>query len=83
MIVVKSSAIIYRECPTVEEYVLVNTKRQLVEVFRRTAEGWTAYHIYGPEDVVELTSIGVHIPVAALYEVTDVPQIFSVPKDRI
>ncbi len=26
----------YRECPAVQEYVLVNTKRQLVEVYHRT-----------------------------------------------
>lgn len=73
----------YRECPTVEEYVLVNTKRQLVEVFRSTAEGWTAYHVYGPGDEVELTSIGVHISVATFYEITDVPEVSSGPKGKV
>jgi len=64
----------YRECPTVQEYVLVNTKRQLVEVFRRSPEGWML-QVYGPDDEVELTSLGVHVPVAALYELTDVPEV--------
>jgi len=73
----------YRECPTVEEYVLVNTKRQLVEVFRRTAEGWTAYHVYEPGDEVELTSIGVHISVATFYEIADVPEVSSSPKGKV
>ena len=73
----------YRECPTLEEYVLVNTKRQLVEVFRRTAEGWTTYHIYEPGDEIELTSIDGHIPIAAFYEATDVPEIFISTKGKV
>src|SRR6266852_4606293 len=60
----------YRECPHVQEYVLVSTKYQLVEVFRRTPQGWTEYHVYGPGDEVELTSIDVHLLLAALYEDT-------------
>jgi len=73
----------YRECPTVQEYVLVSTKRQLVEVFRRTQEGWTAYHVYGPEDEIELTSLDVHLSLAALYELTDVPEIIEAPKGEV
>ncbi len=73
----------YRECSTVEEYVLVNTKCQLVEVFRRTAQGWTAYHVYGSGDEVELTSIGVRIAVATFYEITDVPEVFGGPKGKV
>ncbi len=73
----------YRECPTVEEYVLVSTKRQLVEVFRRTAEGWTVYHVYEPGDEVELISVGVRIPVATFYEMTDVPEVFGGSKGKV
>jgi len=72
----------YRECPTVQEYVLVNTKRQLVEVYRRTQEGWIL-HVYKPGDEVALTSIDVHFPLAALYELTDVPEIVEVPKGKV
>jgi Uma2 family endonuclease len=64
----------YRACQTVQEYVLVNTEYQAVEVFRRTPEGWAIYHAYGSSEEVELTSIGVRIPVAALYRRTDVPK---------
>jgi len=42
----------YRACPTVQEYVLVNTE----------------YQAYGPGDEVELTSIDVRLSVAALYK---------------
>ena len=72
----------YRECPTVQEYVLENTKRQLVEVYHRTQEGWIL-HVYKPGDEIELTSIDVHFPLAALYELTDVPEIVEVPKGEV
>lgn len=72
----------YRECPDVQEYVLVNTKRQLVEVYRRTQEGWLL-HVYKPGDEVVLTSIDVHFPLAVLYELTDVPEIVEVPKGEV
>ena len=64
----------YRACPSLQEYVLVGTRYQRVEVYRRTAEGWGLFRFYGPGDEVELTSIGVRIPVAALYRRTDVPE---------
>jgi len=64
----------YRGCPSMEEYVLVGTAYQRVEVYRRTAEGWGMFHIHGPSDEVELLSINVRFKVAALYRRTDVPQ---------
>ncbi len=63
----------YRQCPRMQEYVLVGTEYQRVEVYRRTDEGWGLFHIHGPHDEVELTSIAVRFPVAALYRRTDVP----------
>ncbi len=67
---------LYRQCPTIEEYVLIATEHQSVEVFHRTPEGWTAYHarVYGPGDTVELTSIGIQFPLAALYRRTTVKE---------
>ncbi len=56
----------YRACPTVQEYVIVATKYQTVEIYRRTSESW-AYDAYGPDDVIEITSLDIRIPVAALY----------------
>lgn len=72
----------YRECPTVQEYVLVSTRRQLVEVYHRTQEGWIL-QVYKPGDRVELSSIDVHLPLAALYELTDVPEIVEITKDQV
>jgi Uma2 family endonuclease len=64
----------YRQCESLREYVLVNTESQLIEVYRRTDEGWGMFRIYGPGDSVALTSVGVHVPVAAFYRRTDVPE---------
>jgi Uma2 family endonuclease len=64
----------YRQCESLQEYVLVGTEYQRVEVYRRTDEGWGLFHIYGPQDDVELISISVRIPVTLLYQRTDVPQ---------
>lgn len=72
----------YRECSAVQEYVLVNTRRQLVEVYRRTQEEWIL-HVYKPGDEVVLTSIDVHFPLAALYELTDVPEIVEITKNEV
>jgi Uma2 family endonuclease len=72
----------YRACPSVQEYALVSTRRQLVEVYRRTQEGWMLF-VYGPGDVVEFSSIDVQLAVAAIYEGTDVPEIVEVPKGEV
>jgi Uma2 family endonuclease len=73
----------YRACPTIQEYVLVATDHQAVEVYRRTAEGWGTFHAYGPGDEVELPSINVRFPVAALYELTDVSVVLDAPEGAV
>jgi len=72
----------YRECPHVQEYVLVSTKYQLVEVYSRTPKSWE-YHAYGPGDEVELVSIDVHLPLASLYEDTDVLEFLDTPEGQV
>ena len=65
---------LYRVCPTIQEYVLVATRYQMVEVYRRTEQGWTAYQAYSPGDEIELTSLDVRFPLAALYRNAGVPE---------
>jgi Uma2 family endonuclease len=65
---------LYRVCPTVQEYILVATKYQSVEVYRRTPQGWTHYYAYAPEDEIELTSLAIHFPVASLYKNAGIPE---------
>ena len=73
----------YRACPTIQEYVLVTTDYQAVEVFRRTVRGWTEYQAYGPGDEVELTSINVRFPLATLYRRTTVPETLDAPEGEV
>jgi Uma2 family endonuclease len=63
----------YRQCESLQEYVLVSTEYQRVEIYRRTAQGWGLYSIYGPDDAVELTSPEVRFSMAALYRRSGVP----------
>jgi Uma2 family endonuclease len=63
----------YKACPTVEEYVLVNTTYQKVEIYRRERGIFWIYAELGPLDELHLTSLNVHFPVAAIYESVDVP----------
>jgi Uma2 family endonuclease len=64
----------YRKCPSLQEYVLIGTKYQRVEVYRRTVEGWGLFQFYGPDDELELASVSARFPVSALYRRTDVPK---------
>ncbi len=62
----------YRACPTVEEYVVIASKYQTVDVYRRTAELWT-FQEYGAGDEIELTSLAIRVSVDALYRDAGVP----------
>ncbi len=62
----------YRACPSVQEYVLVATRHQAVEVYRRTPEGWMLEE-YGPDETVRFKSIEVSVPVSVFCEGTEVP----------
>jgi Uma2 family endonuclease len=58
--------LLYRACHTLQEYVVVATKYQFVEVYRHTTQGWTNYQFYGPGEEIELTSLGIHVAVSSL-----------------
>ncbi len=58
----------YRACPTIQEYVLVETDEQAVEVYRRASENLWTLHFFEADDYIELASLKVSFPVAALYE---------------
>ncbi len=74
---------LYRACPTVQEYVLVATKYQAVEVYRRTPQGWAIYQSYGPGDEIELMSLEVRFPLAALYKNAGVPEAMEDPEGEV
>ena len=67
-----SKAHYYHSCPTIQEYMLIATRYQAVEVQRRLGNEWTL-HTFKPGDEVELASINVHFPLDLLYRGTSVP----------
>jgi Uma2 family endonuclease len=60
--------IYYRSCPSIEEYVLVDTQLQAVDIYWRATENLWTLHLFGEGDQVELASLNIHMPIAAFYE---------------
>ena len=67
---------LYHACPTIQEYVLIATKYQAVEVQRRSGDEWTL-HLFGPGDEIELASLGIRFPLSILYRGTAVPEMLD------
>ena len=57
----------YRSCPTIEEYVLVNTQRQAIEVYRKARPNLWTLHFFEPGDHVELASLNIRFLISSLY----------------
>ncbi|MEL6903615.1 MAG: Uma2 family endonuclease, partial [Cyanobacteria bacterium J06606_4] len=57
----------YIQIPTLEEYVLISTKRMQVECFRRGEGRMWLYTAYKPGEVVEIASMDVTFPIEQLY----------------
>jgi len=58
----------YRACPTIQEYMLVDTQQQAIDLYRRQTENLWTFHPLRSGDEVELKSINVHFPIASVYE---------------
>ncbi len=58
----------YRQCPTVQEYMLVNYQYPSVELYRREKITLWTYHVLEDDNDIELASLGVRFPVTAVYE---------------
>lgn len=56
----------YREIPTIEEYVLVGQKPAHLVIYRR-AEQWRPQTLESLEDVLDLRSVGLAIPIVHIY----------------
>lgn len=58
----------YRQIPTLQEYVLVDSESLSVEVYRRGEEKMWLYYAYGEGERINLESIGFECPIDVLYE---------------
>ncbi len=68
----------YQELETLQEYVLINQKRQRVECYRRNSEGLWVLQTYKEGSEVYLASVDFRISMDDLYEDVD----FSINKEN-
>jgi len=57
----------YQQCLSIQEYMLVDTQRQCIEVFKREKNNFWLYRAFGAEDTLELASLDIEFPVASVY----------------
>ncbi len=57
----------YRTIPTFREYLLAEANRAVVHVYRRQGDGDWESTSYVAGDEIKLESLGLHLPVSALY----------------
>ena len=58
----------YRDCPTIQEIVLVSTQEIAVDLYRRANDKLWSLHLFRQGDIVDLRCINVGIPIAAMYK---------------
>lgn len=58
----------YRNCPTIQEYVLIEPNFPSVEIYRRERGHLWVLRAFGEGDEIELVSVGIHFPISAIYE---------------
>jgi Uma2 family endonuclease len=59
----------YRACPTIQEYVMVDSEEIFVEVHRREEGRWTI-NTFEPGDTITLESLDIQFPIEDAYEGT-------------
>jgi Uma2 family endonuclease len=64
----------YRECPTIQEYMLVNSQHPSIEVYRSEKDTLWRYHAFGTGDTVMLTSLDILFPLAKVYRNVVLPE---------
>ena len=57
----------YRECPTIQEYIMIDSQKILVEIYRREEEGWMLQTLKA-EDILTIKSLGIQLSVEDIYE---------------
>ncbi len=62
----------YKACPSMQEYVMVSTRRREVEVYRRVSAHEWKNTLYTAEETVPLMSVDLNIPVSEIYVDTDI-----------
>lgn len=70
----------YRQLDSLQEYMLVDQERQWVEVFRRSEMGWMQ-EIATAGESITLSSLGISVALADIYEDADVPEVRTIEEE--
>ncbi len=58
----------YRQVPTLQDYVMVDQKQPYIEYFRREGHFWVLETIEGMEDILTLRALDTRIPLSTIYD---------------
>jgi len=72
----------YRACSTIEAFVLIDPLQLSVEVFQRDGVFWHHFPYNTPDAIVEITPLGVHIPIAEFYQDIELPPELPLPDSQ-
>ena len=64
----------YRECPTIQEYMLIDSQHPSIEVYRTANDKLWRYHAFGTGDEVMLASLNILFPLAKVYRNVVLPE---------
>ncbi len=56
----------YLECPTLQEYIMIDSQSMHVEVYHREDDGWKLY-MYGSGSIIKINSFNLQFPIESLY----------------
>ena len=63
-------SMLYQSHPSIQEFLFIGTRMPKVQLYRRESNNRWIVYLLNYEDEVELTSLGIHFPVASLYKKT-------------
>jgi Uma2 family endonuclease len=64
----------YRQIPSVQEILALDSERVFAEVMRREGDRWITEIVHGPGATLSLASIGLTVSMVELYEGIDLPE---------
>jgi len=67
---------LYQNIPTVQEILFIDTQVMRIQLYRRETDYWTIRN-FTHDDTIELTSLGLHVPVSEIYEKTTFDNTFT------
>jgi Uma2 family endonuclease len=67
---------LYRDIPSLKEYILVGSKKMAIEIFRAQAGCW-GYEVWTEkESSLPIRSLGLYIPLVEIYDGAELPSVY-------